>query len=377
MPDDITASKFSMEMSPHHYSKINGNCMPMGGHAWWKYYPEFWLGLLGISADSTIHESALKAHAAIKAKVEEIKITKLRNQQNNTVQNIMQENVLNSAHLPSDAVLAEPNSSQKNMIALVIPVYQPTIDGLELFSLQYSLKNINSNRKIIFVCPKSMNRDFYAQLASNAEYVIYDDYYFQSINNYSELLLNEDFYKNFNNYEFILLSQTDAILFRDELDYWCSQNYDYIGAPWPYPNSFVVNTDRYKGQNKRVACSVGNGGLSLRRVKKCIDLLNEFPEASGNLAKYGINEDLFFSMYGLLSDNFIIPDKIIASKFSMEIYPEYFYHLNSNHAPMGVHAWWKYSPEFFLALLGDDGNLVREAALEASEAFKKANNIVK
>jgi hypothetical protein len=220
-----------------------------------------------------------------------------------------------------------------------------------------------------------MNRDFYAQLAPSAEYVIYDDYYFQSINNYSELLLNESFYKNFNNYEFILLSQTDAILFRDELDYWCGQGYDYIGAPWPSSNSFIVNTDRYKGQDKRVVCSVGNGGLSLRRVKKCIDLLNEFPEASGNLAKYGINEDLFFSMYGLLSDNFTIPDKIIASKFSMEIYPEYFYHLNSGHSPMGCHAWWKYNPEFFLALLGGDGNPVREPALEAFEAFKKANNI--
>jgi hypothetical protein len=277
--------------------------------------------------------------------------------------------------MPPGATRAMPGSCQKSMIALVIPVYQSTIDGLELFSLQYSLKNINSNRKIVFVCPKFMNRDFYSRLAPSAEYVIYDEYFFQSVNTYSELLLNEKFYRNFENHEFILLSQTDAILFRDELDYWCNQDYDYIGAPWPYPNSFVVNTDRYKGQDKRVVCSVGNGGLSLRRVKKCIDLLSEFPEASGNLAKYGINEDLFFSMYGLLSDNFTIPDKIIASKFSMEIYPEYFYHLNSNKAPMGCHAWWKYNPEFFLALLGDEGSPVRKAALEAFEAFKKANNI--
>jgi hypothetical protein len=59
----------------------------------------------------------------------------------------------------------------------------------------------------------------------------------------------------------------------------------------------------------------------------------------------------------------------------MEIYPEYFYHLNSGHAPMGSHAWWKYNPEFFLNLLGDAGNPVRGAAIAAFDAFKKANNI--
>jgi hypothetical protein len=28
-------------LSPEHYHAVNG-VPPMGGHAWWKYNPEFW-----------------------------------------------------------------------------------------------------------------------------------------------------------------------------------------------------------------------------------------------------------------------------------------------------------------------------------------------
>jgi hypothetical protein len=252
-------------------------------------------------------------------------------------------------------------------VAVVIPVYMPVIDGLDLFSLHYSLNKLKAKRDIYFVCPESLETAFYSNLFPRAKFVTFDDCYFKPVENYNQLLLNPFFYEKFDACEFILLYQTDAIILRDELDYWCNQEYDYIGAPWPMANKFVVNTDRFKGQNRRVRCYVGNGGLSLRRVNKCVELFDEFPEASGNLAKYGIHEDLFFSMYGLLSDNFSIPDKITASKFSLEISASFFFDLNGGHIPMGAHAWWKYDPDFFLNLLGSAADTIRETAF--SEHF--------
>ncbi|MCL1908625.1 MAG: hypothetical protein FWG12_04570 [Holophagaceae bacterium] len=256
-------------------------------------------------------------------------------------------------------------ANANKLITLVIPVYSPTLSDLDLFSLKYSIQVLCKKHDISFICPQSLDINFYSTLFPNAKFIAFDDCYFYSVSNYSQLLLSESFYKKFESYEFILITQTDAIILRDELDFWCSQKYDYIGAPWPNALSIVVNTDQYKGQNKRVRCSVGNGGLSLRRVKKLIELLKEFPEAAGNLANAGINEDLFFSAFGSLSGDFSIPDRITASKFSMEISVEYFYHLNGGYAPMGGHAWWRYHAKFWLDLLGSYADTIRESALKA------------
>jgi hypothetical protein len=42
IPNEITASRFSMELQPSYYYAVNGGHLPMGGHAWWKYEPQFW-----------------------------------------------------------------------------------------------------------------------------------------------------------------------------------------------------------------------------------------------------------------------------------------------------------------------------------------------
>jgi hypothetical protein len=171
--------------------------------------------------------------------------------------------------------------------------------------------------------------------------------------------LNPHFYERFSAYEFILLTQADAIIIKDELDYWCTQEYDYIGAPWdPAQPVALVTPD---GQNKVVKIGVGNGGLSFRRNRKCIELLNEFPEANEG----GVNsEDLFFSVYGFQSKKFSIPSRFVASRFSLECCPGFFYELNSNYLPMGSHAWWKYEPEFWFKMLHPDLEPMRDLALQ-------------
>jgi hypothetical protein len=65
-------------------------------------------------------------------------------------------------------------------VAVAIPVYLPEIDGLELFSLQYSFRNLDPGRDIYFVCPHSLDVSFYRCLAPNAKFATFDDEHFTS-----------------------------------------------------------------------------------------------------------------------------------------------------------------------------------------------------
>ena len=99
-----------------------------------------------------------------------------------------------------------------------------------------------------------------------------------SIDQYNQLLYSTWFYEKIPT-ETFLLFQTDSILcssgrhlLQDFMDY------DYVGSPW---------RDHYiSGQENQV----GNGGLSLRKKSKMLDILSQNPNPSGP-------EDVFFS-YG-------------------------------------------------------------------------------
>jgi len=249
-------------------------------------------------------------------------------------------------------------------VAVVIPVYRPEIAGLELFSLQYSLRNLDPGREIFFICPKSLDVSFYRRLAPSAKFATFDDGYFASIASYCRLMLDPQFYERFSAFEFMLILQTDAIIVKDELDYWCAQEYDYIGAPWYPAEPITLKTP--DGRNKVIKVSVGNGGLCLRRNKKCIELLNEFPDANKDTV---YTEDLLFSIYGFQSKNFSIPSQFVASRFSFECCPGFFYELNANCMPMGSHGWWKYEPEFWLKMLYPDLEPIRNLAIKDFEAW--------
>lgn len=51
MPNEFVAATFAMELKPEYYFAANRGRAPMGGHAWWKYNPAFWLDLLGPAAE--------------------------------------------------------------------------------------------------------------------------------------------------------------------------------------------------------------------------------------------------------------------------------------------------------------------------------------
>ena len=237
-------------------------------------------------------------------------------------------------------------------LVLLIPVYKASLDKFEQFSLDHSLAILSENRNIFFIAPDTIDRQYYAEHYPSIPFIAFESCFFESIAGYNRLLLSTDFYQRFRNYEFLLILQTDAILLRDELDWWCNQPFDYIGAPWPDGYELFVNAGRFEGNNgKRVKVHVGNGGLSLRRIKKCLSLLEEFREIVQVFEQTGSSEDLFFSVMGALSGDFVIPNEMTASRFSLELKPSYYFDVNGGKLPMGGHAWWKYEPEFWQTYL--------------------------
>ena len=245
-------------------------------------------------------------------------------------------------------------------IVIAIPIYKNSLDTFEQYSLDHSLSALAEKRDLIFIGPQIIEQHYYSERYPSIPFLFFDSAFFASAAGYSQLLLSKAFYEKFTDYEFLLVLQTDAIILRDELDYWCAQTFDYIGAPWPAGFDIYLNIGRFAGDNgQQLKVFVGNGGLSLRRVSKCLALLEEFSDVaevvrhSGFNPHVGFNEDVFFSVLGSISNDFSIPDQITASRFSVEFPPSYYLAFNGNKHPMGGHAWWKFDPEFWRSLLDD------------------------
>ena len=97
--------------------------------------------------------------------------------------------------------------------------------------------------------------------------------------------------------------------------------YDYVGAPWPKTMGILGKME------------VGNGGLSLRKKSKMVELLQYKDKGleSGIYGKYSA-EDQFFCGYNVPEVNVYKPTFQKAKEFSVE---GVFYD-----APFGIHKPW-------------------------------------
>jgi hypothetical protein len=237
-------------------------------------------------------------------------------------------------------------------VAILVPIYKPTLSEEELIGLRRSLHSLE-NRLVTFIHPRNLNLTLYQSLSPKALFQEYDEVWFSSIASYNRLLLSPEFYKGYQAFKFVLILQTDAVVLRDDLQQWLEAAFDYVGAPWPNGYELFVNLDRYSGSNgKVVKAHVGNGGLSLRRVRSSLALMAEFPQALDYFQKSGSSEDLFFAFMGQLSQSFVLPSETRASLFSLELQASKYFAMNGNIAPFGGHAWSKYEPQFWAPLLG-------------------------
>ena len=191
------------------------------------------------------------------------------------------------------------------------------------FVLTNFLENLDNNWNIL-VYHGTDNKEFLLEIISNLS----DNYKNRiklvnlnvsnlTINDYNKLLYTRDFYEHIPT-EIFLVFQTDTIIcskYKDNIYNFIK--YDYVGAPLFFYNNLV-----------------GNGGLSLRRKTKMLELIDECITTTDYWSLGP--EDCFFSV-GCKDIPIYKPDYTEAKTFSIES----FYNKNS----FGIHkAWLYFSP---------------------------------
>ncbi len=181
-------------------------------------------------------------------------------------------------------------------------------------------KNLNENWKFL-IYHGNLNKDFIKEIIINHNMenrckLISLNVDNLSINCYNKLFYTREFYENIDT-DLFLVFQTDTLIsnkYKDNI--YKFLNYDYVGAPW-------------KTINK-----VGNGGLSLRKKSKMLEMLKEGGYIKNNGEVH--YEDRFFTNTcgNNININLNIPSVEQAKEFSVET-------IFSNNS-FGLHKPWDY-----------------------------------
>jgi len=283
--------------------------------------------------------------------------------------------------------VSEPQGQQaKRQVAIVTPVYRLPLTADEEISMRH-LREYLARFDRFLVGPASLLESErvareYGDFAQRA----FPQRYFTGTQGYSQLLVEEGFYRAFDEYEYILIYQLDCLVFSSGLEEWCEAGWDYVGAPW---------FKDYREDTSEGFWAVGNGGFSLRRVARAIEVLSskqlvddprvraEKTEKFGSVPALrwsvvalrrfllergyhntvgwlveelgrcpNFHEDLFWSFYARrVLPEFKIAVPQDAVRFSFEMAPPYCFQANGGRLPFGCHAWAKYDREFWKPFL--------------------------
>lgn len=248
----------------------------------------------------------------------------------------------------------------KKQVAVVIPFYRTELTALEKISLAQCLKTLSSY-PVIAIKPASLDLSMISGYRLFTDILSFENSFFEGVQGYNELMLSPEFYKSFFDFEFILIHQLDAFVFRDELAAWCRKGYDYIGAPWlkrladpdlvkaiktRLITRYHIFFNTFEGNlpsDRQFDNKVGNGGFSLRRVRKFHDLAIRFQDKIREYhqrTEHQFHEDVFWSIeVNRKRKHLNIPRYKKALLFSFENRPEQSMRHTHNHIPFGCHAW--------------------------------------
>lgn len=242
----------------------------------------------------------------------------------------------------------------KQKVQIVIPVYKEHLNKWESMALKNCL-HILSAYPVTLATPEGLDVDMILDESPQLKNTRFPASYFKNIAGYNALMLSSLFYSRFSAFEYILIFQLDAFVFRDELTYWCSKNYDYIGAPWVIKPKYYRPLYRlfragkfalYKSIGKPyIKGKVGNGGFCLRKVdsfyratvakeNKIIQYLKKYNQTK----KTRFNEDVFWATE---NNDFCYPSYQEALRFAFDMDPAICLSQTNEQLPFGCHGWSK------------------------------------
>ncbi len=190
----------------------------------------------------------------------------------------------------------------------VIPIYKKELSADEEACVgKYA--EVLKGTPIVFIAPEQLDCEWYREHFPEIGYERFADRFFTGTKSYNRLMLSEAFYQRFLKYEYLLIAQPDAVIVQDRnrIPEFIRMGYDYYGAPWiPERRIWEWTFPRKKGfpgfriqccKKKGCGIRMGNGGFSLRNIRKCIALIHEFRHRK----LYWFlkrNEDIFFGVFG-------------------------------------------------------------------------------
>lgn len=246
-------------------------------------------------------------------------------------------------------------NDKKYRTAVVVPAYRHLSDD-EKISMRQCV-DVLGGHDIIVIHPERLDLTEDLQPWQSVVVKALRNEWFDGVKGYNSMLLSTEFYDLFSAYDYILIYQLDAYVFRNELDEWVAKGYDYIGAPWIIKRGLsyylfggwmqALHRKLHpigEGENMvhaHLAFSVGNGGLSLRRVSKMREMAEQFADEISRL-RFGEErraaEDVFFSLVAGHRCGLKKPGWREALAFAWESKPDYCMHTIGK-LPFGCHAW--------------------------------------
>lgn len=266
----------------------------------------------------------------------------------------------------------DPN--QRKKVAIAVPITnRPNLTPDEQISLNHLLHFLGGY-DIYFIAPEGL--DIHHPQIENK---YFSHKYFGSGAAHSKLLLSTTFYEAFIDYEYLLLCHLDTLVFSDQLNQWCDEDYDYIAPPWiVHEDAPYAGLPEYEGK-------IGNGGFSLRKIDSFLKVINSnvyfrdpedfwkvsckgksslwkflnqprrlmyriprFNNAQIEISrKIGIEDVFWANRAPHYYPEFKLAPIEVALKFAFECLPRYCYELNGNQLPFGCHAWQAYDKAFW------------------------------
>lgn len=243
-------------------------------------------------------------------------------------------------------------------LKIIIPVYKSDFSFEEILSFKRIYYQLSNLYKIVVVKPFSLDLSDLTDKYPEVDLVSFPDEYFRGIAGYNRLMLSPDFYKAFLDVDYILISQLDTYIFRDDLTGFLEKGYDYWGAPWierdlyrflPFLKKIKYSRKKYSKEaikwKQNTENIVGNGGLSLRRVRRFYEATLKYADRirvyNSNPGKSLFNEDRFWAHE---PEDFIYPPQEEALRFSFDKYPAQCFRETNAELPFGCHGWnkWKW-----------------------------------
>jgi hypothetical protein len=278
----------------------------------------------------------------------------------------------------------------RNRPVVVIPVHLARPSRFETVSLRQCGK-ILANRDIVILAPENVDLAAYQELLPRAVGLRVEPHWMASVQAYNKMMISPLVFNALDGYTHMILHEPDAIVIRDEIDHWCNQPFDYIGAPWfegwtnPAPDAPVIgvgnsgfsfhrlSTSRRITASRRrwypwttVAKDLIQGLRGKRgRLKRGLIGLGSGGLLSGAHKLYEKNCDVFWSFtVPKIATTFRIPPPDIAVRFAWEALPSRCMEMCRGILPFGIHAWAKYDFDFLVQHLLSAGVDLHEVIQE-------------